>query len=299
MHNLNGVYTALITPFNNQGQLDEEGLRHLIRLQIKAGINGIAPIGSTGEAPTLSKGETKRIITIAREETPQHTCLMVGTGTYSTSQAIENTLQAQELGADMALLVVPYYNKPTQEGLYQHFKAIAEAASIPLVLYNNPTRTGQNIETETLKRLMEIPSIIGIKEASGNISQISETIEIVRERRPEFRVVSGDDGLTLPLMVLGGNGVISVLSNLLPQEVKILVEAAASKNFELAKEKHFELMPLIHAIFLETNPIPIKAALAFSGLPAGNCRLPLYPMSQKNAVKLQQALEKKILFSIK
>lgn len=291
MPSLHGVHTALITPFTHDGALDEEGFRALIRRQVESGVEGIVPLGSTGEAPTLTKEEQKRIIAIAREETPEHTSLMVGTGTYSTAQTIENMQAAQGMGADSSLIITPYYNKPTQEGLYQHFKAIAKAVNLPIVIYNNQHRTSLNLQTDTLKRLMDIPSIIGVKEASGSISQISDVIELARKLRPEFSIVSGDDALTFPLMALGGQGVISVASNLIPEKVKALVDAASSGDFGLAREIHFNLMPLFKAIFIETNPIPIKAAMQLCGLPSGNCRLPLCSLNPENMLTLERVIK--------
>lgn len=291
MHSLKSVFTALITPFDQHNRLDEEGLRFLIQRQLAHNIDGIAVMGTTGEAPTLSEEETERVIQIAREEIDQDTVFMVGTGSYDTKKTIKNTLVAQDLGADMALIVTPYYNRPTQEGLYRHFKAIAEATSLPIALYNIQGRTGQNLNTETLKRLIDIPSIIGIKEASGNISQISDVIELAHQKRSSFSVVSGDDALTLALMALGGQGIISVLSNLLPGEVKALTQSIERGNFDVAREMHYHLLPLVRALFIETNPIPIKVAMQHCGLPSGNCRLPLCDLSSENALKLKSILE--------
>lgn len=285
------LFTALITPFDREGALDEKGFRTLIRRQVEGGVKGIFPLGSTGESPTLTHKEQKRIIEIAREETPRDAQLMVGTGTYSTAQTIENTLMAKELGADCALIVTPYYNKPTQEGLYLHYSAVAKAVDIPFIIYNVPYRTGVNIQTSTLKRLMAIPTFLGIKEASGNISQISEVIELAKKERPDFKVYSGDDALTLPLMALGGYGVISVASNLIPDEMAPFVEALAVGDYVLANEIHYELSPLFKALFIETNPAPIKAAMNFMSLPSGKCRLPLSPMSDENLKKLEHAIQ--------
>lgn len=288
---IQGVYTVLITPFGPQEELDEEGLRFLIKRQLQYGIEGIVILGTTGEAPTLNENEKKRVMSITREEIdPKKANLFVGTGSYATSQTIENTLKAQECGADGALIITPYYNKPSQEGLYRHFKAISEACSLPIVIYNNPGRTSTNLQNETLKRLMEIPSIVGIKESSGNISQISEVIEIAKQERPDFKVMSGDDNLTFPLLALGADGVFSVVSNLLPREIKQMVQSMASGDFEAARQRHYHLMPFIRAASIETNPIPIKAALKLSGLPAGDCRLPLCPLDPKNAAILEQVM---------
>jgi 4-hydroxy-tetrahydrodipicolinate synthase len=291
MISFQGAFTALITPFTSHGALDEEGLRTLIRYQIRGDIDGIVVLGSTGESPTIDDDEKKRIITIAREEIKNDTLLIVGTGCYSTANTIKNTLLAQELGADGVLVITPYYNRPTQEGLYLHFRALCQATDIPILLYNNPIRTGQNLLTDTLKRLLEIPSIVGIKETSGSIIQANEVLEAVRINRPEFSVLCGDDVLALPVMALGGHGLISVLSNLLPKEVKELINAAVRGNFEEAREIHYQLMPIIKALSVETNPIPIKAAMRLEGLPAGECRMPLCSISEKNAQALKNTLK--------
>lgn len=292
MKNFQGAYTALITPFTEEDQLDEEGLRVLIHRQLQANIDGIVVLGSTGETPTLEEKEKKRIIAIAKKECAQRTSLIIGTGSYSTKQTIENTKSAENAGADAALIVTPYYNRPTQEGLYQHFKMISNESSLPIMLYNVPGRCGQNLHVDTFKRLLDIPSIIGIKEASGDISLINDMIHLVRQMRPEFSILSGDDALTLPVMALGGDGVISVISNVFPDEVKNLVEAIISDDFALAKTIHHDLMPMVKLAFLETNPIPIKAMHGFCELPGGKCRLPLSELSSENALRMQRELRK-------
>jgi 4-hydroxy-tetrahydrodipicolinate synthase len=290
MKSFKGVYTALITPFTAEDQIDEEGLRYLIQRQIQGNVDGIVMLGTTGEAPTLSDQEKGKIIQIAKNESRNLTKLIIGTGSYSTKQTIENTLAAEEAGADAALIVTPYYNKPTQEGLYLHFKTITAATKLPLILYNIPGRSSQNLQIETLKRLLEIPSIVGIKEASGNIFQINDVIELVKKTRPEFSVLSGDDALTLPLMTLGGDGVISVVSNIAPKIVRNLIKALFCNDLSLAREIHYHLMPLIKIAFLETNPIPIKAIHELCNLPGGKCRLPLCKLSQENALKIEAQL---------
>ena len=292
MAKISGIYTAIITPFDKQGQVDEIGLRHNIRFQLEGGVNGITSLGTTGEAPTLSSAEKEKVILISKEETKERVPLMVGTGSYSTAQTIESTSQAKNLGADSVLIVTPYYNKPTQEGLYQHFKAIAKAVDIPIMIYNIQSRTGQNLQTETLKKLADIPTIIGVKEGSGSLVQMGEVIEYIGKQRPDFSVMSADDALTLPLMAIGGNGIISVVSNLIPKEITSLVKAAQEGNYKLAKEIHYQLMPLIRIAFIETNPIPIKAAMNLWGMPAGPCRLPLCELSENNEIKLKQTVEK-------
>lgn len=291
MKRIEGVYTALVTPFDAEGRLDEEGLRNNIRFQIASGVDGIVPLGSTGEAPTLSLQEKERVIQISIEEAKGKVLVMVGTGSYSTQQTIENMRLAENLGADMALVVSPYYNKPTQEGLYRHFKAVAESSSLPLIIYNVQGRTGQNVAIETLKRLADIPKIAGVKEASGNISQIGEVIEIIARHRADFSVLSGDDNLTLPLMAMGGHGIISVVSNLIPKEIKKMVQAIAAEDYALAREIHYQWMPLFRGAFIETNPIPIKTAMNLCGLPSGECRLPLCELLPENEQKLHAILQ--------
>lgn len=285
-----GLYTALITPFTDEDHLDEEGLNVLIQNQLIAHVDGIVVLGTTGEAPSLTENEKDRVIEIAQKKCEGKTSLIVGTGSYSTKKTIENTLKAEHAGADAALIVTPYYNRPTQEGLYLHFKAIAEASTLPIILYNIPGRTGQNLHLDTLKRLLDIPSIKGIKEASGNISQINDVIGLVKSMRPDFSVLSGDDALTLPLMALGGDGIISVISNILPNEVKSLVDSMNLGDIISAREIHNTLMPYIRMAFLETNPIPIKAMHGLLQMPSGKCRLPLSELSNENRQKIETGL---------
>lgn len=285
---LKGLYTALITPFQQDGSVDEEGLRQLIRIQLKHGVNGLVFLGTTSESPTLTRHEKERIIKIGIEEVQGQVSVIIGTGSFSTAQTIEETLLAEKLGADAALVVVPYYNRPTQEGIYRHFKAITEAVSLPLCIYNVPTRTGQNILPETVKRIAEIPSIIGIKEVP--IGQTSDLIEISR-LHTNFSVLSGDDAMTLPMMALGSQGVISVVSNLVPFAMKTLVQACDTGDFKLAQALHFQLYSLFKGACLETNPIPIKRAMALCRLPAGPFRLPLCELSPANEEKLKQIVQ--------
>lgn len=291
MKKFKGVYTALITPFTEEDHLDEDGLRHLLQRQTQANIDGIVVLGTTGEAPTLTVKEKERIISIAKKECSQKTSFIIGTGSYSTKKTIEDTIAAEEAGADAALIVTPYYNKPTQEGLYRHFKEITDATKLPVIIYNIAGRTGQNMQTETLKRLLDIPSIVGIKEGSGNMYQIGDVIGLARKMRPDFSVLSSDDALTLPLMALGGHGIISVISNVVPEEVKRMVDAISAGNYSIAQEIHHSLLPLMDAAFIETNPIPIKAMHQQLGLPSGSCRLPLCAMGDANARKLQDVME--------
>ncbi|MEI8124968.1 MAG: 4-hydroxy-tetrahydrodipicolinate synthase [Parachlamydiaceae bacterium] len=290
MFNLSGMFTALITPFTEYDKLDENGLRMLIQRQIEAKVDGIVFLGSTGETPTLDDNEKSRIMEIGREMCNEKIAFIVGSGSYSTKQTIENTLLAQQHGADAALVVTPYYNKPTQEGLYRHFSMIAEKTSIPLIIYDVPGRCGVNVQVDTLKRLMAIPSIIGLKETSGNVSKMCDAITAAKEIRPDFRILSGDDDLTLPLMALGGHGVISVISNLVPEEMVDLVRTIEAGDYKRAQKIHHELKPLMRAAFCETNPIPIKAAMTLSQLPSGECRLPLCSLSEENTRRLKAIL---------
>lgn len=284
-----GVITALVTPLIGQ-ELDEEGLAWNVDYQIAQGIDGILSLGTTGESATLSLEEQHRVISIAVERAGGKVPVWVGTGSYCTRQTIEKTQQAKDLGADAALIVTPYYNKPTQEGIYRHFEAIANHVEMPIVVYNIPGRCGVNLETTTLLRIAELPHVIGVKEASGNIHQVADVLHTVVKKHPDFLVFSGDDALTLPMMALGAVGVISVVSNLIPAQIIALVNAAFEGRFDLAKELHYGLLPLYKAAFIETNPIPIKAAMHFCGMPAGECRLPLCGMALENLQMLQRLL---------
>jgi 4-hydroxy-tetrahydrodipicolinate synthase len=288
---LKGLFTAIITPFDDQDRLNEKGLRQNLRFQLQHGVDGIVVLGTTGETPTLTTQEKERVIQIAFEEIKGRSKLIVGTGSYSTLQTIEQTQRAEQLGADSALIVTPYYNKPTQEGLYRHFKAICKETSLPICLYNIQGRTGQNIQTDTLKRLADLPNVIGVKEASGNVIQMNEVLESISNSYSRFKVVSGDDILTLPLLALGGHGVISVVSNLVPKPIKRLVEAGLKGDFHLARHLHYQLLPLFRAAFIETNPIPIKTAMNLSGMAAGHCRLPLCDLLPDHFQKLKAIVE--------
>lgn len=278
-------YTALITPFNKEGGLDEEGLRHNLASQNE--MDGIVALGTTGETPTLTFEEKRRIIQISRESPLP---LMVGCGAYSTHQTLENLKCAADLGADSSLVVTPYYNKPTQEGLFRHFLMIAHNSPLPIVLYNIPGRTAVNLKSETLEKLAQIPSIIGIKEASGDIAQISKAIEI-KKWRPDFKVYAGDDALTLPVISLGGDGVISVASNLLPKQMKKLSLASKEENHTVALNLNLQLFPFFQACGFETNPIPIKAAMDLAGLAAGSPRLPLTPLDKTYLPLMKQIIQ--------
>ncbi len=284
-----GCITAMITPLNEDGSVNYEGLAKNTEFQIENGISGLVPLGTTGESPTIHDDERERIIKTVVQAANGRVPVIVGTGTNSTEKTIKYTKQAKMLGADAALIVSPYYNKPTQEGLYQHFIAAATGGELPIIVYNILGRTGVNIETATLKRIAEHRNIIAVKEASGNIAQM---MDVLNELPPEFMVLSGDDNMTLPLMSLGGKGVISVVSNLLPKQLSEMCQFGLEGDFEKAKQIHFELLPIFKTAFIETNPIPIKAAMNMAGMPAGPCRLPLCKMMPQNEEKLRKVVEK-------
>lgn len=285
---LKGLYTAVITPFDSTGKIDKEGLRQNLRYQLFHKVDGVVVLGTTGEDPTLNPQEKQTVIEIALDELQGKMTVLVGTGSYSTETTLTTTRKAQEMGADGALIVTPYYNRPTQEGLFRHFAAICEAVSLPICIYNIQGRTGLNLQTDTLQRLMQFPSIIGIKEASGNIMQMSDVMEIARTRDSGFSVVSGDDAVTLPLIALGGSGIISVASNLVPGPMQSMVQAALNGDFETARDWHFQLLPFLKSNFIETNPIPIKTAMQLCGMAAGPCRLPLCELAPSNLEFIKQ-----------
>ena len=284
-----GAMTAIVTPFTEKGSIDEEALRKLVEFQIKNRIDGLVPCGTTGESPTLDYDEHEKVIEIVIDAAKGKVPVIAGTGSNSAKEAIEMTRHAADAGANASLQVCPYYNKPTQEGLYRHFSAIANAVDIPIVIYNIQGRTGVNIETSTLARLAkEHSNIVGVKEASGNVSQI---MEVINDLPKGFDVLSGDDNLTLPLMALGGKGVISVASNIIPREMHDMCEFALKGNLEKARQIHYRLLPLFKGIFIETNPIPIKAALAMEGMIKESYRLPMCEMQKENREKLKKVLE--------
>jgi len=284
-----GCGTALVTPFRQDLSLDEEALRRLVRRQIDAGINFLVPCGTTGESPTLTGAEQRRLVEITLEEArPRKVPVVAGAGGNNTQHVIEMARAFEALGADGILSVAPYYNKPTQDGLYQHYKAIAGAISLPIILYNIPGRTGVNIEPATIARLAQIDNIVGVKEASGNISQMAVVLDLVPSN---FLVLSGDDAITLPLMALGGKGLISVSSNEIPAEMTRLVQLALANDFASAREIHRRYMKLLEVNFIETNPGPVKAALALMGLLEPVFRLPLVAPKPENLAKIRSALE--------
>ena len=282
-----GSMVAMVTPFRD-GKVDEAKLRELVEFHVKHGTDGLVPCGTTGESPTLSHAEHKRVVEIVIEAAAGRIPVIAGTGSNSTAEAIDMTVHAAKAGADAALLVSPYYNKPTQQGLYEHFRAIAQAApGLPLIVYNIQGRTAVNVETDTLKRLSEIPNIVGVKEASGSLDQMTS---VVLACGPDFSVVSGDDSLTLPLMAVGGRGVISVVANILPKEVAELTHAALDGDWKRARELHWKLFPICRAMFVETNPIPVKEAMAMLGMIRAEWRLPMCPMSDANRERLRKVL---------
>ena len=284
-----GALTAIVTPFRENGAIDEEALRRLVEFQIKNKIDGIVPCGTTGESPTLDYGEHDRAIEIVIEAANGKVPVIAGTGSNSAEEAIEMTKHAADAGADASMQVCPYYNKPTQEGLFRHFSAIAKSVDIPIIIYNIQGRTSVNIETSTLARLAKKHSnIIGVKEGSGNLAQM---MDVINELPKNFDVLSGDDNFTLPLMALGGKGVISVASNIIPREMHDLCEYASKRNFEKARQMHYKLLPLFKGIFIETNPIPIKAALAMKGMIKESYRLPMCEMKSENREKLRKILK--------
>jgi 4-hydroxy-tetrahydrodipicolinate synthase len=284
-----GCGTALVTPFRADYSLDEEALRRLLQRQAAAGINFVVPVGTTGESPTLSAPEQRRVVEIAVEEARKTKIpVLAGAGGNNTAHVIEMALAFQELGADGILSVAPYYNKPTQEGLYQHYRALAAAVSLPIILYNIPGRTGVNIETPTVARLAEIDNIVGVKEASGNISQMAAVLAAVP---PRFLVLSGDDAITIALMALGGKGVISVVANEIPAEMTRLTQFCLDGDFTAAREIHNKYFGLIEANFVETNPGPAKAAMALMGLLDPVFRLPMVAPKSENLEKIRAALE--------
>ena len=282
-----GAIVAIVTPFRN-GKVDEKALRKLIEEQIVAGTDGIAPCGTTGESTTLSHEEHDRVIEITIDAVRKRVPVIAGTGSNSTAEALRLTQHAWEAGADGALLVCPYYNRPTQEGLYQHYKTIAEKVPIPIIIYNIQGRTGVNLQTETLARLAKLKNIVGVKEASGSLKQMSDVIHLCG---PGFDVLSGDDIFTLALLALGGKGVISVISNVVPADMAGMVDAFAAGDLEKARALHYRMSPLIDALFIETNPIPVKAALAMMGKIDPELRLPLYRMAEKNEALLKKVMQ--------
>jgi 4-hydroxy-tetrahydrodipicolinate synthase len=283
----NGALSAIITPFRD-GAVDEAALRDLVEWQIQSGVDGIVPCGSTGESATLSHAEHETVIRLVVDQVRRRVPVIAGTGSNSTAEAIRLTTFAREVRADGALLISPYYNKPTQDGIYRHYKAIANAVDLPLIVYNIPGRTGSNIAPETFARMSEVRNIVGIKEASGSMDQCSDILKFCGDR---LTMLSGDDSLTLPLMALGAKGVISVITNVMPREMHEMAAAGLAGDFERARHVHYKMLPLMRALFTETNPIPVKQACAFMGKCTNEMRMPLTPMTPPAAEKLRAVMK--------
>ena len=290
MTRLRGAFTALITPMNNDESVDYEGFRKLLRFQLESGISGLVPLGTTGETPTLDEAEEDKLIDIVMAEVKGKVPVILGAGSNCTRDAVKYVKRAKQKGADYALVVTPYYSRPSDEGLYRHF-AECDKVGLPIIVYNHGGRTGKNISTALLARIAELPNVVGVKEASGDMSQMMDVIATVRAKKPDVIVLSGDDALTLPLAAIGGDGVISVLSNVAPKEMTELTMAALAGDFARAQKLHYRLLPAFRASNLESNPIPIKAAMLMKGLPSGALRLPLVSLSKENEPKLRAALE--------
>lgn len=286
---MRGCATALVTPFNTDGTIDEEGLRALVERQIKGGVRLLVPCGTTGESATMTEEEDQRVISIAIDVARDRAKVIAGAGSNSTASAIEYSQRARDLGADAVLQVAPWYNKPTQEGLYAHFSAIAKAIpETPIMLYNVPGRTSSNIAAQTVLRLArDFENIVAVKEASGNLSQI---MEILSERPKNFCVLSGDDAVTLPLIALGAEGIVSVASNEVPDLMSRMTELALGRKWEEARELHYRLLPLMEVNFIESSPGPVKAAMAMMGLLEENFRLPLVPITEKSRARIREVI---------
>jgi 4-hydroxy-tetrahydrodipicolinate synthase len=283
---IKGVITALVTPLRDD-RLDEEALRRLVDEQIRAGIDGLVPVGTTGESPTLSNEEHIRVVQIVVEEAKKRVPVIAGTGANCTREAIELTSAAKAAGADATLQVTPYYNKPTQDGLFRHFKAVADATGLPMIVYNVPGRTGCDLLPDTIARLCQLPQMVGVKEATGNLQRASQIISRVGDR---VSMLSGDDATVLPFYAVGGHGCISVVSNVAPADMAGMWDAFVAGNLAKARELHYKVFPLSEGLFIEANPIPVKAALAMMGKIADEIRPPLYPMTGANREKVRTML---------
>lgn len=289
--NVKGCLIPLVTPFDERGNLDEPALRNLVNYLIEEqAADAIIPCGTTGESPTLSHAEHMMVIEVVREETAGRVPVIAGTGSNSTAEAIEMTMAAERLGVDGSLQVSPYYNRPSQQGIYEHYKAIAESTSLPLIIYNIPFRTGRNIEVDTILRLSEIENIVGIKEASGDILQVCEIIEEIREAGSEFYVYSGEDPVTFLVLCLGGQGCIAAVGHVLGVEFSRMCRLVWEGKVEEAREIHFRVLPMVRALFCEPNPTAIKQALNWMGVPVGGVRLPLVEMMEKGKKILRAAM---------
>ena len=282
-----GVFTALVTPFTQDNKIDYDKLKELVEMQIAAGVAGLVPVGTTAESPTLSSDETKKIISLVVKQGDGRVPIIAGAGSNSTEKAIEQTRKVAEYGADASLQVVPYYNKPTQEGLIKHFTAIADAVDLPVILYEVPGRSAISLDNSSIIKLAQHSGIVGVKVASGNVSSI---MDLIASRPEGFSVLSGDDNLAYPLMALGGSGLISVASNLYPKLTVELVDACIKENWKEARDIHYKLLPMFRSMFIESNPIPVKAAMAMKGYILEQYRLPLCKMASANRTKLQQII---------
>jgi 4-hydroxy-tetrahydrodipicolinate synthase len=285
---LEGTWTALVTPFNSEGGVDFDALSALVEWQIESGIDGLVPCGSTGEAATLSHTEDGQVVRHVIDVAAGRVPVIAGTGSNSTREAVGRTREAAEAGADGALLISPYYNKPTQDGIFHHYRTVAEEAGLPVVLYNIPGRTASRVEPETMARLSRVSGVIGLKEAGGDLALTAHTIA---QADPDFSVVSGDDALVLPMLAIGGRGVISTTSNVVPREMAEITRAYRAGDVERAREVHYQLLPLMEALFIETNPVPVKTALHILGrIPEATLRLPLVELQKSNRDRLESAL---------
>ncbi len=290
MLSIEGAYPALITPFTKDDKIDVEGLRRLVEYTIEGGVAGIVPCGTTGESATLSREEHKRVVDVVVDYSKVP--VIAGTGSNNTREAVEFTKHAEDAGVDGCLLITPYYNKPNVSGLKEHFKRIGDSVELPLILYNIASRTGLNMTADTMVELAsEVDNIKGVKEASGDLKQVGAVIKLANDRDLDFTVVAGDDFLTLPIMSLGGTGVISVAANVAPKPMSDMVAAMSKRDLEKAREIHIKLFSLFEAMFLETNPIPVKKAAELMGLVSGDVRLPLGALSEANVEKLRRVLE--------
>lgn len=284
-----GSIVAMITPFDQNNKIDEQGIEELVEFHVKNGTDGIVPCGTTGESPTLSHEEHKKVIEVTVKAVAGRVPVIAGTGSNSTEEAIDLTASAKELGADGVLLVMPYYNKPTQKGLYEHFKTIAEKVDIPGIIYNVPSRSGVNMLPSTLAELAELKNVVAVKEASGNLEQMAEVMYLCGKN---ITLLSGDDKILLPVLSIGGKGVISVVANIIPKEVSQMVKEFQKGNYQEAQDLFFKtIYPLSRAMFYETNPIPVKTAVRLMGLPAGNLRLPMIDMEDSHFQQLKKDLK--------
>ena len=296
MIRLRGAFTAMITPMKEDGSIDYDGYRKLLRFQMEEGIDGLVPLGTTGETPTLDEDEEQRIIDVVMEEVRAFekaksvkVPVVLGAGSNNTRDAVRYTERAKKAGADAALVVTPYYNKPSSEGIFRHFEAVSRVG-IPILVYNIAGRTGKNIDTPTLSRIADLPNIAGVKEASGSISQMTDVIATIKSKHPDFAVLSGDDAMTLPLLASGGDGVVSVVSNAAPAPVSEMVKAALSGDYDAARKIHYRLLPFFKAAFIDGNPTSIKYAMRVKGLPSGSVRLPLVDVHDEAKKIIEEAL---------